>query len=361
VHRPINMKANGGLVDTQRNSTTRALTKTALAIATCLALAGCATKAVRTEIAGSACHVQPRYACPSAVNCDATTRTFLGAATETKSGRKFFLDYPCDLKPGEKVAFILNLHGGGSIGNWQRSYFPAVDLKDKYRLVVATPTALTDQPSRRWTPEADDAYLHGIVNQVIAELGANNIKTFWLAGHSQGGMTSRRIVCSDFFKDKVDGFFSLSGGRVGTPPRAPAAPAPGAAAPTTPPMPPPPLTCDFSHIFDIGELEAASATATDVSEWATKYGCGKRMRKPDVVDEKAGYVTASDQSRGPSWGTTARPGTSQVYEFPNCKDGRVVMDVIRMNKGHTEGLEPKITEEIVKAMLSAKGGKLQGK
>jgi uncharacterized protein YneF (UPF0154 family) len=30
-----------------------------------------------------------------------------------------------------------------------------------------------------------------------------------------------------------------------------------------------------------------------------------------------------------------------------------------MDKGHTEGLEPKITEEIVKLMLSARGGKIQ--
>jgi poly(3-hydroxybutyrate) depolymerase len=157
------------------------------------------------ELLGSPCTAQPRYACPDAKDCPADARTFLGAATEKKSGRKFFLDFPCDLKKGEKVAFILNLHGAGSIGNWQRSYFPAVDLKEKYRLVIATPTALTDQPQRRWVAEADDEYLHGIVDEVIAEIGRKSIKTFWLVGHSQGGLTSRRIVCSDFFKDKVDG------------------------------------------------------------------------------------------------------------------------------------------------------------
>jgi pimeloyl-ACP methyl ester carboxylesterase len=245
----------------------------------------------------------------------------------------------------------LNLHGGGSIGSWQRSYFPAVDHKDKHRLIVATPTALTDQPTRRWMPEADDAYLQGIVEQVIAAVGQKNIRAFWLVGHSQGGMTSRRIVCTDFFKDKVDGFVSLSGGRVGSPPRAPAA---GSTA-----TPPAPLTCDFSHIFAIGELEASSASATDQSEWADKYSCGKRVRKDDVVDEVRGYVTATDQSRGPSWGTTARPGTAQVFEFPKCKGGRVVVDVIRMNKGHTEGLEPKITETIITYIKKAKGGKLK--
>lgn len=45
-------------------------------------------------------------------------------------------------------------------------------------------------------------------------------------------------------------------------------------------------------------------------------------------------------------------------QYPDCKDGRVVADVIREKKGHTEGLEPKITEELIQLMLSAKGGKI---
>ena len=45
--------------------------------------------------------------------------------------------------------------------------------------------------------------------------------------------------------------------------------------------------------------------------------------------------------------------------YSGCKDGRVVADVVRIDKGHTEGLEPKITEELVTLMQSAKGGKLQ--
>ena len=57
-----------------------------------------------------------------------------------KTRRTYFLDYPCDLRADEKVTFVLNLHGGGSYGNWTRHYFPLLDFKDKYRLVVATPT-----------------------------------------------------------------------------------------------------------------------------------------------------------------------------------------------------------------------------
>ena len=53
------------------------------------------------------------------------------------------------------------------------------------------------------------------------------------------------------------------------------------------------------------------------------------------------------------------PGKAQVFVYPDCKDGRVVADAVRLEKGHTEGLEPGITEELVKLMLAAKGGKLQ--
>jgi hypothetical protein len=48
-----------------------------------------------------------------------------------------------------------------------------------------------------------------------------------------------------------------------------------------------------------------------------------------------------------------------VYVYSGCKDGRVVADIVRIDKGHTEGLEPKVTEELVKIMTSAKGGKIQ--
>jgi hypothetical protein len=48
-----------------------------------------------------------------------------------------------------------------------------------------------------------------------------------------------------------------------------------------------------------------------------------------------------------------------VYVYPSCADGRVVADVVRFEKGHTEGLEPNVTEALVKLMVSAKGGKIR--
>jgi hypothetical protein len=97
------------------------------------------------------------------------------------------------------------------------------------------------------------------------------------------------------------------------------------------------------------------------SKWAERNGCGPRRKVDEIVDAKAGYVY--DRTRqdppNPPWGLLPRAGKAEVYVYPKCKDGRVVADVVRLEKGHTEGLEPKVTEAMVKLMLSAKGGKAQ--
>jgi hypothetical protein len=292
----------------------------------------------------------------------------LGNATEPGTGRKFFLDYPCDLKPGEKVVFILNLHGAGSIGNWQRHYFPALDVKDRYRLVVATPTAATSpvrvpgQPGVRvWAPDADDAYLQNISTAVIDAFGARNIKAFWLAGHSQGGITSNRLACTPFFADKVDGFLSLSGGRLGGSHMNPRFGPPKADGSLPDPHPFPMNTavlpgCEVSHIYETGEHEITDLQATSV--WADKLGCGARVREPDVIDSRPGYVWDYQHQGSPIWGLKARPGRAEVWLYPGCRGGRLVADVERLDKGHTEGLEPNVTAKIVQLIVKAPGGKV---
>lgn len=100
--------------------------------------------------------------------------------------------------------------------------------------------------------------------------------------------------------------------------------------------------------------------AACTSAWAQKYGCGARVKKDDIVDDKPGYVhDGGRQNPGSkSWGLLPRPGRAEVYAYPGCRDGKVVADVVRIDKGHTEGLEPRVTEELVKAMLSGRGGKI---
>ena len=198
-------------------------------------------------------------------------------------------------------------------------------------------------------------------------------------------MTSNRIVRTDFFKDRVDGWLSLSGGRLGANPgRANfgaigAAPGAGAAGGGRAGAPgggragagaPPDLAAsaaalrelpaaDFSFIYETGQREMDDKGMPETSAWAAKFSCGPRGNAQEIVDTKAGYIY--DRSRqnppNPPWGLLPRPGTAQVYVYPNCKDGRVVADVVRLEKGHTEGLEPNITEALVKLMLSASGGK----
>jgi len=336
-----------------------------------------ATSALAAEpltLPGAPCARPPVQHCPDA-GCAAEVVTSGGAVVEQKTGRTYFLDYPCDLKRGEKVTFILSLHGGGSYGNWQRHYFPLLDYTEKYRLVVATPFS----PRRVWSAE-DDGYLQNIVSSVIDVIGRENIKAFWLAGHSQGGLTSSRIICSDFFATKVDGFLSLSGGRVGGQagratnfgvPAQTAAAAAGRATPpagrATPPgglpagalTPPAPPMCDFSFIFETGEHEINELPKTSLR--AQRYQCSAETKRREVIDTKAGYVfDGTRQNPGSKgWGLRPRPGTAAILTFRNCKDRKVVADVVRLDKGHTEGLEPKVTEELVKLMLSAHGGKIQ--
>jgi hypothetical protein len=285
-----------------------------------------------------------------------------GLYVDQETGRKFFLDAPDDLKADEKVTFLLNLHGGGSHGIWQHLYFPAHDYKNKYRLVVATPTAKTKEPMRRWVAEADDEWLRDIVDFVCDKYGKDCIKSFWLVGHSQGGMTSNRLLQTDFFTSRVDGWLSLSGGRIGPaeipasffegrdrpmPVLEPGGPAPGRAVM---------LDCDISFIFSTGGHEIVKLPET--SPWAEKYNAGPRVRMPDIVDTEKGQVTGETPGRGLSWGREARPGTAEVYVFPNARGGRIIADVVRLDKGHTEGYEPKITEELIKMMVAAPGGKL---
>jgi pimeloyl-ACP methyl ester carboxylesterase len=290
----------------------------------------------------------------------------MGSSTvvDERTGRKYTLDEPDDHRPGEQVTFLLNLHGGGSMGMWQHEYFPAYLYKVQYRLVIATPSAATKEPMRRWLAEADDEHLRNIVDAVLARYGRRNIRSFWLVGHSQGGMTANRLLLTPFFCERVDGWLSLSGGRIGPAERSPTAGRPGA-----PPLPRDltsggprpgvtvPPDCDFSFIFAVGEHEIVKLPET--SPWAEKYGAGPRVRLEDVVDEQPGLIYDTRGNSSKEWGLEPRPGTAQVYVYPDARDGRLIADVVRLDKGHTEGLEPRITETLVRLIIEAPGGKLQ--
>jgi hypothetical protein len=293
------------------------------------------------------------------------------SVVDEKTGRKFYLAYPGPLGSDDRVTFLLNLHGGGSFGAWQRLYFPAQGYVDRHHLVVATPTAATSEPMRRWVAGADDEHLRNVVQIVFERFGLDNITSFWLVGHSQGGMTSNRLLSTDYFAQRVDGWLSLSGGRFGQaevvadfgPPLQPGQasrwPTPDGRRPrfTPPPLP----TTDLSFIFATGEHEIVALP--DTSPWADRYGAGLRRRLADVIDSEPGQ-TYDKQRAGRSsvsWGLEPKPGTAEIYIYPDTQGGWLVADVVRLDKGHTEGLEPNITEELVKMMVSAPGGKARAR
>ena len=291
----------------------------------------------------------------------------LETMVDAQTGRKCYLDQPGDLAADAELTFLLSLHGGGSVGAWQREYFPAYEYCDALRLAIATPSAATREPTRHWAAEADDEYLIDLVEQVFERFGRKNIRSFWLVGHSQGGMTANRLLQTNYFAARVDGWLSLSGGRIGPAERA---------ADFGPPQrkadraamerffanrrvlePPSPPAADLSFIYATGEYEIASLPET--SPWAERYGAGPRLALPDVVDEQPGRIHDSRWDANPtlSWGRKPAPGTAKMYLYPNARGGRVIADVVRLDKGHTEGLEPRITEALARLMVSAPGGK----
>ena len=329
-------------------------------------------KAQLGGVAGVACSTPPPLHCPDG-ECPRELIARKGNTLLPKSRLDFFLDYPCDLKPAERVTFVLSLHGGGMNANWQRHYFPIVDLKDKYRLVIATPNAVR----ALWNAENDDAHLQSIVTFVYDTFGAKNITAFWLAGHSNGGSTANRLSRIAFYRDRLTGWVSLSGGRLGsnrahaprgsespyllpTSPEAPASrPAdfqrrgePGVGLTDASDLP----DGAFSYIYSSGEYELTAAGLPDGSKWAQRLGCQAQTRLPEIVDRKAGYVwdARSRLTRSTWGGRRPTPGRARLFVYPQCPGGRVVADVIRLGKGHTEGLEPNVTEAIVKLMVSAR-------
>lgn len=286
---------------------------------------------------------------------------------DAKTDRKCYLDHPGDLAADDELTFLLSLHGGGSVGAWQREYFPAYELCDAYRLAIATPSAAAREPTRHWTAEADDEYLVDLVEHVLARFGPQRIRSFWLVGHSQGGMTANRLLRTDYFAARVDGWLSLSGGRIGPAERAanfgpPRSEADRAAmerflADRRALEPPAPPAADLSFIYATGEHEIASLP--DTSPWAERYGARPRMQLPDVADDQPGKIHDSRWDANPtlSWGRKPAPGNAQIYLYPEASGGWVIADVVRLDKGHTEGLEPRITEALVRLMVSAPGGK----
>ena len=74
------------------------------------------------------------------------------SAVDEKTGRKFYLDDPDDLKPGEPVTFILNLHGTTPLAQhfYQHGYFSAHQFAASHNLIIVTPSSVVVPLLRIW-------------------------------------------------------------------------------------------------------------------------------------------------------------------------------------------------------------------
>ena len=86
-----------------------------ISIALCALIGFVSAAALAQEnvaIQGAVCATPPPLHCPD-TECSGAMIINQGPVVEMKTRRTYFLDYPCDLKRGEPVTFILSLHGGG--------------------------------------------------------------------------------------------------------------------------------------------------------------------------------------------------------------------------------------------------------
>jgi hypothetical protein len=151
-------------------------------------------------------------------------------------------------------------------------------------------------------------------------------------------MTSNRLLGLDFFKERVDGWLSLSGGRIGPAERSPTPGAQGGAAAVrrgrrrT-------ATGPVYHARPTSPSSSRSESTKSLRSRRPPVGREVRRRTARAaarrrVDESRGsYMTGSARvSRRPRGALYPRPGTAQVYVYPNARDGRLIADVVRLDK-----------------------------
>ncbi len=80
--------------------------RTLVLVVALLALPRLASAEEPFRFEGTTCTPAAYLHCPD-TECSSATVINQGNVVEMKTRRTYFLDYPCDLKPGEKVTFIL--------------------------------------------------------------------------------------------------------------------------------------------------------------------------------------------------------------------------------------------------------------
>ena len=226
------------------------------------------------------------------------------------------------------MTFILSLHGGGSSGTWQRRYFPAFEQKEKHRLVIAAPYS----PTRRWS-EKDDAYLQNIVTMHRRRDRAQQ----------RAGLLARRPLAGrhDVAPHRVHRLLQDQGRRVsepvGRPPRRRARASPGrrtaapgdrdrrsAAAAAAPAAGRAAGRADLRLLTHLRDRRARDRVAAGDVHVGAEVSPAARAPSATTSSTQAGATCTTAAARilaSKQWGLLPRPGTAEVFVYPELPRG----------------------------------------
>jgi poly(3-hydroxybutyrate) depolymerase len=225
------------------------------------------------------------------VKCGGMLDDKLATPSTMITGRKVFIDYPCDLEKGSPVTFVLNLHGTQGVEDGKhyiREYNKLGVNAQTYGFVVATPNAIGSQWGNGDNGQ-DAPHLAEVVDWVYSNFSGYDIKQMWVTGHSWGAAYSLSFVCKPEYADKIRGLLFMSG---------------GASLPT--------CADRLSIIATVGETDIVPGQP-DQSTIAAGHGCDARSERT--------------------------MGQDKVSEWANCDAGWVHQDYLMLGKGH--GFDPK--------------------
>ena len=221
-------------------------------------------------------------------------------------GRDVTLHYPC-VREGAPVTFILNLHGTmpeQTLKGYQVPYFRAHWHVDTHNLIVVAPKAIGAQ----WgvfDGGADEPHLLEIIDWVYTTFGKLDIRSMWVAGHSQGALYAKTFVCHPAIADKVGGVVAQAGFNAN------------------------PLCIDrVSHIHTIGEFDMGGILP-EQSIAAAAHGCSASITGPVML------------------------GNNRHRFFEGCDPGWVHSDYFMLGKGHVEVIDDVVVVSILDEIKGA--------
>lgn len=247
---------------------------------------------------------------------------------------------PRNIGAGEKLPFILWLHGLGASGELFRVGLHVDDLANKYRFFYATPNGTADSMQRRfWNagPFCCDLDGRGVdhvgrLSRILAEAAhkadVDPLRIF-VVGFSNGGFMAHRLACSG--AAPLAGIASMAG--LG----------PGSAYPCTPSTAVRVLEIhgdadnvvrmEGGHLFDIAEYPAHPSLRKSLEFWLRHHHCSTREPSSTSVDLLPNLPGAE---------------TTQL-KFANCNADVELWTIA--GGGHTASNAPGVVSAVVRRLL----------